>query len=114
MNSESKSRLRMMMYGRPGLSAELPYRDRRRVLDMLELLGPAWCAVPQFSFDDAEDLLEACVRLRQEGIVLKRLDGRYLPDRGRSSSPCRHTNRGRAVDTMWARGDRRSGLSRSI
>ena len=37
------------------------------------------CAVPSFPFDDAEDLLDACVRLKQEGIVLKRLDARYTP-----------------------------------
>ena len=58
---------------------QLPYRDRRRVLEMLELSGPAWCTVPRFPFDDAEDLLDACARLRQEGIVLKRLDARYVP-----------------------------------
>ena len=58
---------------------QLPYRERRRVLEMLELSGPAWCTVPQFPFDDAEDLLDACARLRQEGIVLKRLDARYTP-----------------------------------
>ena len=58
---------------------QLPYRDRRRVLEMLELSGPAWCTVPRFPFDDAEDLLDACARLRQEGIVLKRLDARSVP-----------------------------------
>jgi bifunctional non-homologous end joining protein LigD len=57
----------------------LPYRERRRVLEMLELSGPAWCTVPQFSFDEADDLFDACLRLNQEGMVLKRLDGRYLP-----------------------------------
>jgi hypothetical protein len=29
-------------------------------------------------FDDADDLFDACVKLRQEGIVLKRLDARYM------------------------------------
>ena len=58
---------------------QLPYRDRRRVLEMLELSGPAWCMVPRFPFDDAEDLLDACARLKQEGIVLKRLDAHYVP-----------------------------------
>ena len=58
---------------------QLPYRDRRRVLEMLELSGPAWCTVPRFPIDDAEDLLDACARLCQEGIVLKRLDARYTP-----------------------------------
>ena len=58
---------------------QLPYRDRRRVLKTLELSGPSWCTVPQFPFDDAEDLLVACTRLKQEGIVLKKLDARYVP-----------------------------------
>ena len=46
---------------------------------MLGLCGPAWCTVARFVVDDADDLLDACVRLRQVGIVLKRLDARYLP-----------------------------------
>jgi bifunctional non-homologous end joining protein LigD len=58
---------------------QLAYRERRRVLEMLELCGPAWCTVPQFPFDDADDLLDACKQLKQEGIVLKKLDARYLP-----------------------------------
>jgi bifunctional non-homologous end joining protein LigD len=58
---------------------QVPYRDRRRVLEMLDLSGPSWCTVPWFEFDDADHLLDACVRLNQEGIVLKRLDSRYLP-----------------------------------
>jgi bifunctional non-homologous end joining protein LigD len=58
---------------------QLAYRDRRRLLEMLELNGPEWCTVPRFVVDDAEDLLEASVRLREEGIVLKRVDARYVP-----------------------------------
>ena len=57
----------------------LPYCERRRALEMLDLCGPSWCTVPRFEFDDADDLLDACVRLRQEGIVLKQLDARYMP-----------------------------------
>jgi ATP-dependent DNA ligase len=45
---------------------QLPYWDRRQVLELLELSGPAWCTVQRFPFDDAEDLLDACARLRQE------------------------------------------------
>jgi ATP-dependent DNA ligase len=40
---------------------QLPYRDCRRVLEMLDLSGSAWCTVPRFPFDDAEDLLDDCV-----------------------------------------------------
>src|SRR5438552_12022819 len=39
----------------------------------------SWCTVPRFVVDDADDLLDACVRLHQEGIVLKRLDARLVP-----------------------------------
>ena len=56
-----------------------PYQDRRQILEMLELSGPTWCTVSRFVVDDADDLLDACVRRRQEGIVLKRLDARYTP-----------------------------------
>src|SRR5688500_9944736 len=38
-----------------------------------------WCTVPRYPIDDAEDLLDACARVRQDGIVLKRLDARYVP-----------------------------------
>jgi bifunctional non-homologous end joining protein LigD len=58
---------------------QLAYGDRRRVLEMLDLTGPAWCTVPSFPVDDADDLLDACVRLKQEGVVLKRIDGPYVP-----------------------------------
>ena len=58
---------------------QLAYRDRRRLLEMLELLGPAWCTVPSFPLGDADDLLDACVSFRQEGIVLKKVDARYVP-----------------------------------
>ena len=58
---------------------ELAYSDRRRLLELLELTGSAWCTVPQFAVDDADDLLRACKELGQEGIVLKRLDARYTP-----------------------------------
>ena len=44
---------------------QLPYRDRRRVLEMLELSGPAWCTVPRFVVYEADDLLEACVKLHK-------------------------------------------------
>ncbi|HUP75842.1 MAG TPA: hypothetical protein VM282_22610 [Acidimicrobiales bacterium] len=58
---------------------QLAYRERRRVLEVLELSGLTWCTVPRFPFDDAEDLLDACARLDHEGIVLEKLDARYLP-----------------------------------
>jgi bifunctional non-homologous end joining protein LigD len=54
------------------------YRDRRRLLALLELSGPSWCTVPSFDAEAAE-VLEECARLRLEGLVAKRVDSRYEP-----------------------------------
>ena len=59
----------------------LTYRDRRRLLELLELNGPAWCTVPSFDAE-ADDVLEECARLRLEGLVAKRLSGREGPAGG--------------------------------
>ena len=56
----------------------LTYRDRRRLLELLELNGPAWCTVPSFDAE-ADEVLEECARLRLEGLVAKRVDSRYEP-----------------------------------
>jgi bifunctional non-homologous end joining protein LigD len=51
----------------------LPYRDRRRLLEGLDLLGPSWCIVPSFEAD-TDDVLVECERLNLEGLVAKRVD----------------------------------------
>ena len=56
----------------------LTYRDRRRLLELLELNGPAWCTVPSFDAEAAE-VLEECARQHLEGLVAKRVDSRYEP-----------------------------------
>jgi bifunctional non-homologous end joining protein LigD len=58
---------------------QLPCENRRRLLEMLELTGPAWCTLPSVPADSAADLLEACSRFGQEGVVLKRRASRYVP-----------------------------------
>jgi len=58
---------------------QLPYENRRRLLEMLDLVGPAWCTLPSVPADSATDLLDACSRYGQEGIVLKRCGSRYVP-----------------------------------
>jgi bifunctional non-homologous end joining protein LigD len=58
---------------------QLPYQQRRRVLDMLELAGPAWCTVPSVPAHSADLLLDACGQLGQEGVVYKRTMSRYVP-----------------------------------
>lgn len=60
----------------------LAYRDRRRLLDLLDLTGPSWATVPTFEAQADEVLIE-CERLGLEGLVAKRVDSRYEP--GKSS-----------------------------
>jgi bifunctional non-homologous end joining protein LigD len=55
----------------------LPYAERRRILEALNLNGPAWCTAE--TFDDGPALFAAVVEQRLEGIVAKRRDGLYRP-----------------------------------
>jgi bifunctional non-homologous end joining protein LigD len=54
-----------------------PYGERRRQLEGLNLNGPHW-RTPE-TFDDGEALFEAVCERELEGIVAKRIDGRYRP-----------------------------------
>jgi bifunctional non-homologous end joining protein LigD len=55
----------------------LPYFQRRRILEALDLYGPAWCTADVF--DDGPALFAAVVEQGLEGIVAKRRDGIYRP-----------------------------------
>jgi bifunctional non-homologous end joining protein LigD len=55
-----------------------PYSERRRLLEELELNGDSW-QTPAYSSGRATELLEASRLQGLEGLVLKRLDSRYLP-----------------------------------
>jgi len=57
-----------------------PQRDRRGVLEALDLRGPAWQTAPLLDASP-EDLLAACTELGLEGFMAKRLDAAYLPGR---------------------------------
>jgi bifunctional non-homologous end joining protein LigD len=57
---------------------ELPYADRRDLLEALELDGPRWRTPPN-RLDGGPELLEAARRQGLEGIVAKRLDSPYRP-----------------------------------
>lgn len=59
---------------------ELPYTERRRLLKELGLTGPAW-QTPAHHPGDGAALLEASRAQGLEGVVAKRLDGRYEPGR---------------------------------
>ena len=50
-------------------TTHLPYRDRRRLLEALDLQGPSWCIVPSFDAE-TDDVLAECERLGLEGLVV--------------------------------------------
>ncbi|NKY87357.1 non-homologous end-joining DNA ligase [Nocardia veterana] len=59
---------------------DLPYRQRRELLEQLGLRGPHWRIPPRLPGTGADVLAESA-RLGLEGIVCKRLDSPYLPGR---------------------------------
>jgi bifunctional non-homologous end joining protein LigD len=59
---------------------DLPYSERRRLLGELELDGPSW-QTPAYHQGEGRALLELTRARGLEGVVAKRLDGRYLPGR---------------------------------
>jgi bifunctional non-homologous end joining protein LigD len=57
---------------------DLPWTERRALLESLALAGPSWATPP--SFPGEGDATFAAARDRGlEGVVAKRLDGRYVP-----------------------------------
>jgi bifunctional non-homologous end joining protein LigD len=65
---------------------EMPYVERRALLDELGLDGPSW-QTPRHHTGDGAALLDLARQQGLEGIVAKRLDSRYEP--GRRSSAWR-------------------------
>jgi bifunctional non-homologous end joining protein LigD len=57
---------------------DVPYAERREVLDGLRLAGPSWQTPPSFR-GGGPDVLAASREQGLEGVVAKRLDSRYLP-----------------------------------
>ncbi|MBV9290964.1 MAG: non-homologous end-joining DNA ligase [Frankiales bacterium] len=55
---------------------DVPYRERRAVLDSLELAGPSW-QTPPFFEGGGEAVWAASKQQGLEGIIAKRLDSRY-------------------------------------
>jgi ATP dependent DNA ligase domain len=62
--------------GQPAM--RLPFQERRRRLEDLDLEGPAWRT--NHVFDDGETLFDAVWRNGLEGVVAKRLTQPYKPD----------------------------------
>ncbi len=59
---------------------ELPYRERRKLLDELAPQGPSW-QTPAAHEGGGAELLDATRRLELEGVVAKRLESVYEPGR---------------------------------
>jgi bifunctional non-homologous end joining protein LigD len=57
---------------------DLPYTDRRHLLEHLVEAGPSW-SVPPYHRDDGAALLESARERGLEGLVAKRLTSTYLP-----------------------------------
>jgi bifunctional non-homologous end joining protein LigD len=93
------------------LTAE-PYRRRRELLQGLELDGESW-QTPGYSVGHARELLAASAEQKLEGIVLKRLDSRYVPGQ-RTGAWLKVKNLGRQEFVIggWQGGEgrRRNGL----
>ena len=91
-----------------------PYRDRRELLDQLELTADGWNTPP--AFDDGADLLAASRARGLEGVVAKRRDSRYEP--GRRSAAWRKVKHVRTQEVVlggWRPGEgRRAGRIGSV
>jgi bifunctional non-homologous end joining protein LigD len=61
-------------------TCELPYHERRALLDGLALTGPAW-QTPPATVGNGDAVLSTARELGLEGVVAKRLDSPYLPGR---------------------------------
>jgi bifunctional non-homologous end joining protein LigD len=67
-----------------------PYRERRRILEGLDLSGPNWCT-PEIHIGEGAALFAATKEMGLEGVVAKRLDSRYRPGlRSRSWTKTKH------------------------
>ncbi|MEV4233569.1 non-homologous end-joining DNA ligase [Nocardia sp. NPDC049737] len=59
---------------------DLRYLQRRQLLEQIGLYGAHWQISPRLN-GRGEDLLAETRRMQLEGLIAKRLDGRYLPGR---------------------------------
>jgi bifunctional non-homologous end joining protein LigD len=86
-----------------------PYRNRRGALEDLDLSGPSWHTTPA-SLGEGLPMLRAAKQYDLEGVVAKRLDGRYLPGRrSRSWIKVKRFQRAKLVVMGWV--PWRNGLS---
>jgi len=67
----------LQLDGRPLFDRE--YRDRRALLEELEIAGPYWQTPPSFPGEDFDAVRAVSVDHGMEGVVAKRLDSKYVP-----------------------------------
>jgi bifunctional non-homologous end joining protein LigD len=60
---------------------QLPYRDRRALVEELALDGPAWRTPASVVVERSEDFVARVEELGLEGVVAKRLASTYIPGR---------------------------------
>jgi bifunctional non-homologous end joining protein LigD len=59
-------------------TTKLPYTERRKILDALDLNGPGWQTPPSFA-GEGDAVRQASIDRGFEGVMAKRLDGTYSP-----------------------------------
>jgi bifunctional non-homologous end joining protein LigD len=89
--------------GRPLL--DVPYHERRALLDGLALNGPRWQTPPSFTGEPGAQLQAVSRQHGLEGVVAKRLDSRYEPGkRSGSWRKVKNMRRQEAVIGGWRPG----------
>jgi bifunctional non-homologous end joining protein LigD len=96
-------------------TTDLPYDERRALLESLELSGPSWQVPPSFP-GGGQAVLDAARGSGLEGVVAKRLDSRYEPGRRSDCWTKVKVTRTQAVVVAgWKPGaGRRAGLPGSL
>jgi bifunctional non-homologous end joining protein LigD len=95
-------------------SLELPYRDRRALLESLELNGSQY-ATPAYFVDSGQAVMTAAMEAGLEGVVAKRLDSPYQP--GRRTDQWRKIKVTRAQEVViggWTKGKGSRGTIGSL
>ncbi len=89
---------------------KLPYRERRKLLEGLNLNGPAW-RTPAYHSGNGRDLLTVSAEHGLEGVLAKRLDSPYRPgERSGDWLKVKNVNRQELVIGGWLDGKgRRAG-----
>src|SRR3954463_7568421 len=93
----------------------LPYTERRKRLEELDLNGPSW-RTPAYHEGQGEALLQASAQQGLEGIVAKRLDSAYEPGKRNGTwLKIKNTRSQELVIGGWVPGEgRRQGPTRAL